>query len=786
MAIPYEQNRFTIGELDPLMMGRSDTEFYTAAVETATNVICIPEGGLKRRPGTLYIDRLHRQLTRFAAPTITAPNGGTAANANDDDEATDVVTTTNISTTNPYVIVHYDMGAAIDIACIDVVLARLTTATNNTEFFIQVSTDDIAWVNAGAAVPMSTTRNTVRRRVRGSYRYARFVRVGATDLTTDKVTIAEFNVWEEEAAVSVAKRINFSFNIDQTYVLFLTDKNISVYRNGVFQADIRAIEYTNALVQQVLNAQTADVAILTHIAVAPHELRRYSDTVWTFSPQVFENIPRYDFVPALTHPAVTLTPSAVDGSATFTASGATFAAGSVGQFIDGGPLGGGRARIISYTSTTVVTGIIEIPFYSTAAMAAGTWDFEQGWEDTWSDVRGWPRCAAFFQQRLFFGGSTQRPRTLWGSRTADYFNFDFGSLRDTDAFEYDLDEDDPIVNLVSNRTLQIFTSGGEAAVIQSRSVPMTPTNPYIVSQTRVGSEPGLRPVIVDGLTLFVKRNGHSIGQFNYVDTEQSYNVTNLSLFSSHLIDTPVDFAVRKVTNDEEASYLMVVNTDGTLTFGCILTEQDVKGFTKATTDGLFKNVAVDSDTMYCVVQRTINGVTNNFLEQFDFDTYTDCAVQVTAGLPLATFTGLDHLEGEECRVRADGNVLANVTVAGGSATISRDAADICEIGLNFDPTIVTLPYVNPNFVPVSTGKQKRIAEVHLRLYNTAGISVNGDVVNFRNFTLAYNPLDGVAPVFTGVKKIQGLRNWDEEGQITITQTDPLPLTLLSIATKAVL
>ena len=782
MALRQVQSKFTVGALDPLLWGRSDTDFYYAGASIMTNLLCLPEGGFKRRPGLLYIDRLHRQLTRDTTPVITTPNGGTGANANDNDTTTYLTTTTNIGVINPYIAVHYDLGALKDIAVIDVVNVSFGSGANDTEFFVQVSIDDAAWVTVGDALDISTTEMTKRVRVRGNYRYVRLVRIGATDMGADVIALSEFNVWIEGAGTSTAKRIDFQFNIGQTYVIFLTDKNITVYRNGTFQTDVRAIAYEEANIQTVYSTQSGDTAILFQENVAPHTLVRFDDTTWTFSETVFDNISKYDFTPAVTQPAVTLTPSAVDGKVTLTASGATFAAGSVGQYVQGN---GGRARIVTYTSTTVVDAITEIPFYNTTAIPAGDWDFEQGWEDVWSVARGWPRSATFFQQRLWIGGSLSRPRTIWASRIGEFFDFDIGSLRDSDAIEYDLDEDEPIVSLVANRSLQIFTTGGESAIIQSRLTPITPTNPSITSQTRVGSEPGLKPLIVDGATLFMKNGGHSIGKFLYTDTEQSYDVTNITLLSSHLIDTPVDLAVRRVTNDEEASYLMVVNEDGTLTFGCMLEEENVKGFTSATTDGLFKNVATDNTVMYAVVERTVDTVTNNYVEKFDFDTYTDSAMQFNAGLPTDTFAGLDHLEGEECRVRADGNVLDDVTVAGGSVTIARDATTLAEIGLNFDPSFQSLPYENPEIVGPSLDRKKQLVEVNVRVYNTSGMTVNDVSVDFYGLQESINPLDATNPLFSGVIQVPGIQNAnpDYNSYITITQTDPLPMTILSIGSK---
>ncbi|MDB4421830.1 hypothetical protein N9268_02515, partial [Akkermansiaceae bacterium] len=52
------QTNFTSGELDPLVRARVDIDSYKNALETARNVICQPQGGVSRRPGTKFINEL--------------------------------------------------------------------------------------------------------------------------------------------------------------------------------------------------------------------------------------------------------------------------------------------------------------------------------------------------------------------------------------------------------------------------------------------------------------------------------------------------------------------------------------------------------------------------------------------------------------------------------------------------------------------------------------------------------------------------------------------------------
>ena len=48
----FFQSAFMSGELSPLIKGRVDIDQYYKGMQTAENVVIVPQGGLKRRPGT--------------------------------------------------------------------------------------------------------------------------------------------------------------------------------------------------------------------------------------------------------------------------------------------------------------------------------------------------------------------------------------------------------------------------------------------------------------------------------------------------------------------------------------------------------------------------------------------------------------------------------------------------------------------------------------------------------------------------------------------------------------
>jgi hypothetical protein len=786
MPIRSTQHKFTSGELDPLLLGRTDIDRYYGAAETMTNVRLLPQGGFKRDDGLEYVDRAHRQVTRESSPTITTPNGGTGANANDDSTSTELVTTTNISTTDPYVVVHYDLGSQKDLAFIDVVGAKLTSATNSTEFFIQVSTDDSSWTSLGDAIDMSTSDVTRRRRVRGTYRYVRFARIGSTDLGTDKVTLDEFHVWVEGSSVSTSRLIPFEFNVTQSYMLLVSDRNLSIYRDGVLQIDVRATQITESIISEIKYTQSADTMIFVQEDTTPFKMvRQGADDKWLISDITFDKIPLYDFDPASSTPSGTLTPSATSGVVTLTAStGTPFSSASVNQYVQGG---GGSARIIEYVSGTEVTAVTEIPFYTTNAIANGDWDYVTGFEDVWSSSRGYPKTVTFHRGRLYFGGSKERPQTIWGSKIDLFFDFDLGSLDDSDGIDATLDTDqiNEIINLKStNGNLLVFTSGAEFSIPQTADTNITPSNFSLVPVSQYGSESGFNVGVISGNNVFIQRGGRSLIRYTYDTLQQVSSSENVSLLASHLIDSPADFVVRKSTSTEESNLILFVNGSGELIEGTILFEQNVIGFTKRQStgaSGLIKNVGVDISTIYLMVERTVNGVTNRYFEKMNDSALLDSSTIVTSGLPTSTFTGLDHLEGETVKIIADGSVLGDEIVSSGSVTIDRDAETSVEIGLDMSPTITTLP-IEVADLGSRIGLRKRISEVVLRVKDTGDFTINGEPVSFRSFGESGDgsPLDAAPPTFTGDKKVKGLMGWSERQQITISQSEPADLQVLSV------
>ena len=578
-----------------------------------------------------------------------------------------------------------------------------------------------------------------------------------------------------------ARLINFEFNDEQTYLLVFTAGEFKVYKNDVLQATLTSSPISTLTLDQIKTmdfTQSADTLFLVHPDVQPIKIERTSDTAWTAAYITFDTIPVHAFSGVtVTEPATNhLTLSSVTGrGVTVTATHSVFSAASVNQFIIGKK--GGILFITGYTSSTSVTGDVQVDFPDTS-IDAGDWEYETGYEPVWSATRGWPKSLTFYQTRLWFGGSKSRPQTVWGSKVNYFFDFDVAGGGPADAINITLDSDElnAIQRVYPGRTFQIFTSASEYYIPNRETEPITPENVSVLPATGHGSS-AITPVSVDGATLFVQNNGRVVREFLYNDVEKSYNAANVSLYSSHLINASRRLVVRKATSTVPADFVYLLNSDGTLAVFSALRSVGLAAWSLFTTKGEFEDITVVADTVYVVVKRTINGSTVRAVEKFNENAYMDSSKLSTSGSPTDTWTGYAHLNGETVDVRGDDYILQDVTVSSGGFTSSQAVTNI-EAGFNFSAIIETLP-VDVDLGGYSmAGQFRRLVSAQIRLHNSRNIEIQFGGNTYRPaFRQFGDLLDAPVQTFTGYKKVY-LNGHSKEPTITITQTEPLEFIVL--------
>ena len=590
------------------------------------------------------------------------------------------------------------------------------------------------------------------------------------------------------SAANGVRLVPFEFSVSDSYMLCFVAGRMYVIKQGSVVANINGsgnnylavASITGAMLPNICWTQSADTLIVVHPDLEPIKIvRGGTDATWTASAISFDSIPQYAFTLSVSNPAGTITPDRVSGNVRITASSAVFSAGSVNQYINAFPQG--RAKIVSFVSSTVVDCVTEYPFFNTSAIASGGWDYESGYENVWSSSRGWPRTVTFHEGRLFFGGSKSRPSTVWGSKVGIFFDFQATESLDDDAIDATLDTNqlNIIVDMTSSRDLQAFTTGGEFYVPQSGTDPITPATLVFKAVSRNGMRPGTRVQALDTGTLFIQRQGKALNEFLFSDTQLTYVTQRISLLSGHLLKGPSRIAMRKATSTDEGDLLLITNeNDGTMAVYSIMRSQQIVAPSEWTTDGVYKDVNIDVTDIYVVVKRTFNGVDRYFLERFDNTIFTDCAF---IGGAASSASSLPHI-GKALNVITDGVPQENATVSGGgSVTFTRPSTTKYEVGMPFTVYAKTMPVEIKLQSGTRTGFKKRIMQVNAIVDDTQHLSINNQPVPFRNFD---GPLlDLPIQEFTGIKRLDGVRGYHREAAIEISQTLPLKMTLLGLEYK---
>ena len=812
------QNNFTSGFVDAELVGRIDIEQYNNGLKQATNVMTLPQGPIKRRLGTLFVDELPEILT-FNTSAPTMPNGGVAANIHDNDLATSGTTTVNISTTNFYVVAQYDLGAELDIAFVDVIGIKFTAAATSQEFRIEYSNSALGpWTTLKAITNLTEVPQDIRA-VGVTARFFRIVRIGTTDYGTNKIELVEFLIWDR-GAISDVRLFNLELTDTDAYVLAFTAGNLRIYKDGAFLIDL-GTSYADADINSLQFAQADTAGVVVQENYAPKRLvKGTTDLDWSLTDISFINVTEFDYndslSPAPTSYIATLSfvsftegdrfqidiDGALTSSISYTTVGATLQANITREVQKLYLLG--ETGVSTTWSSPVATitlagssaGAFEAPvaYPTSSANAAAVINSVRTQigvsrrEDLWGPNRGYPKTVTFYQSRMYFGGTKSKPQSILGSKSGQFFDFDTNEGFDDDAIFVTINTRtrNSISAIIPSRLLQVFTTGGEFAVSQ---VPITPATVTPQTQTNHGTST-VNPVEIDGSTLFIERKGRTLREFLFNLQEQAFLGSSLSFLAQSLINVPIDMTALRGRALDDSNYVFIVNTDGTMAVYNVLRSQGIGAFTKWTTNGLITAVSVADDVFYMATTR--NG--KNLLERMDTSVLTDCAL-VTTQASTATITGLDHLEGFEVRVKLDGSVMNTQTVSGGSITMERAGLGVnqtTEVGLNYIPIIQPMPLATFTKQGSSQMDIKKIIETKLSVIDTLGltVSINGEdpqVLPDRAFGNAANSPLGTNPTpFTGIipRLMESLGYSEDRLQsMIITQTDPLPMTIVSIATK---
>ena len=615
-------------------------------------------------------------------------------------------------------------------------------------------------------------------------------------------------VAEVKDSTKKTRLIAFEFSTVQTYMLEFGNQYIRFYKdNGQILSGGSAYEisspYLEAELFDIKFAQSADTMYICHPNHAPKKLTRSGHTNWTLIDDIILNGPFMDHNVETTtanpsHKSVGQTTTVTFSSTTGINSNQGFLSTDVGRLLH---VKDGHLKITSVTSTTVVVGtvIIDLGISSSAVT-----DFALG---SFSDTTGYPACVTFFEQRLVFAGTTTQPQTLFFSRSADYENFDdkyHETVADDDAIVYTIasNQVNAIRFLTATRTLIIGTAGGEFAVNGAGvGEAITPTNILINKQSNHGAA-NVDGIAVGNATLFLQRAKRKIRELAYNFDVDGYVAPDLTILAEHITESGI---TQMAYQEEPNSIIWCVRTDGQLLGFTYQREQQVTAWHRHIFGGSFSsgNAVCESVEVlptdnseyqvWVIIKRTINGATKRYVEylhNLDFNETDDTSFNYLDsqlaydGSATTTISGLDHLEGEEISILADGSTHPNKTVSSGAIILDRSSTKV-KVGLPYTSLLQTMRIDAGADNGTSQSKTKRIYEITARLYESIGIEIGPDLNNMERipFRSSANPMDSGVNVFTGDKDIEFRGNYETDGFIFVRQAQPLPLTILSLYPK---
>lgn len=602
--------------------------------------------------------------------------------------------------------------------------------------------------------------------------------------------------------------------------------------DGTAAGGLTGCPWTGSIWREMGWEQQADVMFLTHPVMRPHVLRRLTLNTWTVEPFTFlvsgtgaTKQPYLKIAP----PEVTLQPSARTGAVTLTLSAGWWGAGNVGQIVrysgreilvnsvtsptvatgtvieelpptadidvanvEGfrvgdlvqGPDSGARGIVVAVSSPTLtvvqtdqqsqftVDEILVGPTAQSAVVSVGVasslgaltdWD-----EALFTPALGYPSCVALHRNRLCFAGHPAVGTALIASQTDKFQDFDIGTGGDAEGIFVLLGDGvaSTIRHLVSSEQLLLLTDAGPYYVPEGPQLPFRPTS---VGFQRFGSKwpasPLCRPQLYDDGVLMVSGSLAIMLRPTGNASNRQWEADEVSLLSSHLLRLPFDTAVTENFAGGPERYALLLNEDGTLAAMMLVSAQEIRNMTPWDTTGVYRSMAALAGDIYAVVRRTINGSEVYLLEQFDDGLTVDAAGEYLDLGEAAARYGTTEVQ----------VIVGNYAL--GTLPVADPPPGPYTVGMDYTLRAETFPPFLEGIAGGGAGQDMRLTEVFVHVLSSARFGLQGQTLT------AYQIGDDITqppPLRSYAAKFR-LLGWRKDPTLTITQAEPLPLTVLGVS-----
>ena len=788
---------FRTGEISPKLEGRIDLQKYNEAVQTLNNMLVFPSGGVTRRPGSFFAGRSKDggkiRLINFEVSDEQAyvlEFGDTYIRFYKDGGILTEATTniTGITQANPAVVTAASHGLNNGDRVFIKSVAGMVEV-NNLEFTVAnktTNTFELSGINSSAFTAYSSG-GTV----------GKIVEVTTTYSVTD---IFEINHAQSADVLFLAHKDHEPAKLTRTTATSFTLTDID-FIDGPWldENETTTTLYASAATGTGITI-TASASLFASNDVGRYirfrEILEIEHDAWAASTNYANNATVrhaghvYKQATGSTQTSGNTPPVHLSGTETY---------GSIDwEYLHDEH---GHVRITAFTSATEVTADVHEDQYGNSRLpdsSVGSGNANTRWSlGAFGGSEGFPKAVAFYEQRLYFAGTTGQPQTIFGSVSADFENMTPGTLDDSAVnFTIASDRVNVIKHLLPARFLQVLTTSSEFTLSGGTgSTPVTPTNVNVLRETTFGSS-DVRPVRAGNSTILIQKGQEKVKEITFdLDTDGLLGI-DLTILADHI---PRGGLTDMVWQQEPELILWFVHSDGRLVGLTYDRANAAIGWHDHAIggDGIVESItSIPSgaeDQVYLSVKRTIDGSTVRhveFLKPIEFGDDVGDAFYLDSGLTYdgaatTTITGLNHLEGETVSVLADGSSHPDKTVSGGAITLERNGSKV-HVGYGYTSTVETLRLEAGAEDGIAQGKIKRIHGVTVRFFNTVGAEMGPDTSNldrlpFRDSSMAMNQ---AVPLFTGDKEISFPAGYENDARVVVRQSQPLPMTILAIMRRS--
>ena len=615
-----------------------------------------------------------------------------------------------------------------------------------------------------------------------------------------------------------ARLLPFAFNTDDedTYVMVFEHQKFTLIQDGgqVLNGDVVyhiSTPYTADQIDDLIITQSADVVYIAHPAHVLYKLKRTGHTSWSLAPVSLQAPIQPPSAPSVSwsgdtgNYTIRFRVTAVDtdgresvgsdiGSKTNAKYSSDWTEGNYATVSWSAVTGAEEYNIykedkgvFGYVGTSTTTTFRDDNFVPDPK--ATVQEHKNPFEDDNNPV-----SVALHKQRLWVSGTSKKPTTLYASRIGDYENFNKSRpLQADDALELTIASGslDRVEWAKPFGDLMVGSTGAEYRVFgASKGDQVTTTEQNLKAESYWGSA-SVQPIVIGNSILHVTRLKGRVRDLFWSLEKDGYAGNDLSILAAHLFDGRV---IENWTYQQEPdSVLFAVRSDGVGLGLAYLKEHEIWGWFRVVTNGKFRNCcsipnnSKNEDSLYVVVERTINGQQKFFVERLkskwrgedglENANYLDCSLSYK-GVAKTEISGLEHLNGEMVSVFADGNVVEGLTVADGKITLPSPASDV-HVGFAYTGILEPLPIEMDLQTGSTQGQMRGIGQVTLRLYESVGGQV-GSGTGVLNDIKYFDTVGDMVEPFTGVVKQSVDASTSESASIKVVQNRPRPMTVLAI------